>query len=210
MGLNNFGVPIDGTTDTVAMPKLQYRFRVLFTEMGGGADVVNVSKNVISITRPGITYDETTLDVYNSRVYMIGKHTWDPITLVVRDDASSLAITALNEQVQKQIDLANQESPADTGYKFAMDIEMLDGGNTGANKLDAFHLSGCFISNLQYGDVAYASSEHVQVTATIRYDNCDHTNASGATTFSGEAGGGSSPTGPTPATQGFFPQSQAL
>ena len=36
-------------------------------------------------------------------------------------------------------------------------------------------MQGCFISNIQYGDLNYADSSMVQVTLTLRYDHAVHT-----------------------------------
>ena len=51
--------------------------------------------------------------------------------------------------------------------------------------LDKFELAGCYISNLQYGDMAYANSDQVQVTVTIRYDNAEIFDAAGNATLTG-------------------------
>jgi hypothetical protein len=54
---------------------------------------------------------------------------------------------------------------------------MLDGGN-GANTptiLETYELFGCYLDNVQYGTLAYATSEPVQITMSIRYDNAIQT-----------------------------------
>ena len=61
----------------------------------------------MDITRPNLTFDQVTLDVYNSKVYVAGKHTWDPITINVRDDVNNAVTKLVGEQVQKQFDFLN-------------------------------------------------------------------------------------------------------
>ena len=73
--LNKFGVPVGGTTSTVLMPKLTYRFRVSFNNIGGQADSKTLTHQIVSVTRPTLSHEPVTLDVYNSRVYLAGKHT---------------------------------------------------------------------------------------------------------------------------------------
>lgn len=190
MGLNNFGVPLNGATDTTVMPKLQYRFRVTFSGFGsntGGISEATLTRNVITATRPALSHDEITLDVYNSRIYMAGKHTLDPVTIVLRDDVNSETIRNVNQQVQKQIELNDQVTAgAAADYKFTTTIDMLNGSHGGDASIviDSYELYGCYLQNVQYGDLSYAASEQVQATLTIRYDNFDHF-SSGQTTFEG-------------------------
>ena len=60
--LGKYGVPVAGSHQTL-MPKLQYRFRVLFGNMGGASNNNIVTRQVISVTRPQLTHDEMILDV---------------------------------------------------------------------------------------------------------------------------------------------------
>jgi len=174
--LQNFGVPVGADSGTTLMPKLQYRFRVTFAGIGNNSKATVVARNVVSVTRPSLDHDDVTIDTYNSKIRLAGKHTWQDVTLVIRDDIDSGVIKELGAQLNKQIDHADQSS-ANTGgdYKFGMTIEMLDGGNAGTETVtEVWELAGCFIPNIQYGDLNYATSEAVQITATIRYDNASH------------------------------------
>ena len=71
------------------MPKLQYRFRVSLENFGITTPTTELTKQVVDVTRPTVGFDQITLDVYNSRVYMAGKHTWEPITLNLREDVGN-------------------------------------------------------------------------------------------------------------------------
>lgn len=171
----NYGVPIDGSTGSTLMPKLQYRFRVTFTNLGFSTGT-QVSRNVISVNRPALDHDDVTIDVYNSKIRLAGKHTWQDITLTLRDDVDSEVISAIGEQLNKQVDHGSQSSAkAGQGYKFTTIIETLDGGNEGEESvLDKWTMVGCFIPSVQYGDLNYATSDQVQVTVTLRYDNASN------------------------------------
>ena len=200
--ITNFGVPTSGATQTL-MPKLQYRFKVEFAGLGGNAaNIPLVTTNVISVTRPQLDHEDITLDTYNSKIRLAGKHTWSDITLVLRDDVDGNVIRSLDEQLSKQVNHATQASAkSGADYKFKMTIMTMDGSfdenSNGAAVLDTWELVGCFIPSIQYGDLNYSTSDMVQVTATIRYDNASHTIAQGddvlnTTTIS--AGGESSAT----------------
>jgi len=177
----NFGVPVAGTVATL-MPKLQYRFRINFTGMGSDAGTRTAStQNVISAGRPSITHEEVIVDSYNSKMYVAGKHTWEPISIVLRDDVNSNVVKLVGDQLRAQLDhtsqgagITNAEGQiSGLAYKFNMSIETLDGSST-AKVIDTWTLTGCYLSNVQYGDLNYGTSDMVQVTAQVRYDNASH------------------------------------
>jgi len=180
--LSKFTVPLasdqSASSQGLLMPKLQYRFRVILENFGVSTPRSELTKQVVDITRPNVTFDPITLDAYNSRVYMAGKHTWDPVTLNVRDDVNNEVSKLVGEQLQRQFDFFEQSSAAAAGdYKFTSRVEILDGGN-GANTpnvLETFELYGCYLDNVQYGTLAYATSEPVQITMSIKYDNAIQT-----------------------------------
>jgi len=177
--LQNISVPTEagGSNSSLLMPKMQYRFRVLFDSFGttGGPDGVReVSRQVIDVTRPNVSFEQITVDAYNSRTYLAGKHTWEPITLNLREDANNNIQRVVGQQLQKQFDFFEQSSAvAGSTYKFQTKIEILDGGNGagGPNVIDRFHLVGCYIESANYNTLAYATSDAVTVALTIRYDN---------------------------------------
>lgn len=183
--LNNFGVPVDGGANLgILQPKLSYRFRVTlqgFGKVGDSASNTTIlTRQVMNVTRPKVSHEEVILDSYNSRAYVAGKHTWEPVSIVLRDDAANNLSKLVNLQVQRQLDHRTQlASVVDVGqaglnYKFTTKIDTLDGQST--SPTETFTLEGCFLQNLDYGQQDYASSEPVQLTLTLRFDNCLHTN----------------------------------
>jgi hypothetical protein len=157
------------------MPKLQYRFRVSLENFGVSTPTTELTKQVIDVTRPNVSFEQMTIDVYNSRVYLAGKHTWEPIVLNLREDVNNNVQKLVGEQLQKQFDFYEQSSAASgQDYKFVTRIEILDGGN-GANTptvLETFELYGCYLEGANYNTLAYSNStDPVSVTLNIRYDN---------------------------------------
>ena len=177
--LQNISVPTEGagSNSSLLMPKLQYRFRVLLDNFGttGGPDGTReVSRQVVDVTRPNVSFEQMTIEAYNSRTYLAGKHTWEPITLTLREDANNNVQKVVGQQLQKQFDFFEQSSAVSSGtYKFQTRIEILDGGNgaNGANVIDRFHLIGCYLESANYNSLAYATNEAVTTTLAIRYDN---------------------------------------
>jgi hypothetical protein len=175
--LNRFSVPTEGSVvnQGLLMPKLKYRFRVVFTGFGVSAgDVVELTKQVVDVTRPSVTFEEMMLDVYNSKVYLAGKHSFEAVTVNLRDDATGLVQRVVGEQLQKQFDFMEQAGArSGIDYKFTTRIDILDGGN-GAKEvetLESVQLWGCFLQNVNYNDLNYASNEPATVSMSIRFDN---------------------------------------
>lgn len=185
--LNNFTVPLDTSdskaTQNLLMPKLQYRFRALFENFGiSSGDTVQLTKQVASISRPNLNFNPFTIDVYNSKVNLVGKPTWEAVTVTLRDDIRGDVSKLVGEQVQKQFDFM-QQSSASSGndYKFLLRFEMLDGGNGehGWNVLETWQLVGAFIATVNYNEMAYTESSPATITLSIMYDNAIQTDVNG-------------------------------
>ena len=173
--LNNFVVPTDTGKDAVGtgilQPKLNYRFRVVVAGFGGtGTSSQEFTRQVMNVSRPKVSHESIPLDSYNSRMYVMGKHTWEPITITLRDDIANNLTKLVGRQVQSQLDHKNQKGPsAGTNYKFSTLIEILD-GNSG-DSTEQWQLEGCFITNADYSQTDYAVSDPVTITITLQYDN---------------------------------------
>jgi aromatic ring-cleaving dioxygenase len=172
----NFGVPVENEGGATLMPKLQYRFRVKFINLGGQSGT-KATRNVVSVNKPTLTHEEVIIDTYHSKIYVAGKHAWEAISITLRDDVDSEVVSLLGAQLNQQVNHHDQSAPmAADAYKFGMVIETLDGGRDEGdfNVLDAWEVEGCFLTNVTYGEFNYATSESVIVTATIRFDNASH------------------------------------
>lgn len=175
--LDNFGVPTEGTDGNgvvgILQPKLNYRFRVIVAGFGAGAGAnapKEFTRQVMNVTRPKITHEEVVIDSYNSRMYMMGKHTWDPVTVQLRDDIGNSLTSLVGGQLQAQLNHKNQQGPAaGTDYKFSMIIEILNGND--GTPIEQIQLEGCFLQNVDYSQSDYSSSEPVTISMNIRYDN---------------------------------------
>lgn len=165
-------------TQGLLMPKLKYRFRVMFENFGVSTPRTELTKQVVSVARPNLTFEEIALPIYNSTLKLAGRHTWADITCSVRDDASGAVTRLIGEQLQKQMDFLEMSSAASgIDYKFLTKIEILDGGN-GANEpvvLETWELYGCYLKGANYQDLNYGTNEAVTIEMSIAYDNANQT-----------------------------------
>ena len=168
--------PVQG----LLMPKLKYRFRVIFENIGVSTPRTELTKQVMDFTRPTVSFEAIDVPIYNSTIKLAGKYSWGDLTCQVRDDAGGQVSRLVGEQLQKQLDFMEQSSAAaGIDYKFLTRFEVLDGGN-GANEpiaLETWEIYGCYLSEVNYNSMDYGSSEVVSISMTIRFDNAVQTPA---------------------------------
>ena len=160
------------------MPKLKYRFRVVFENFGVSTPRTELTKQVVDFKRPTVSFDPIVIPIYNSELKLSGKAHWTDVTCTLRDDASGAVSRLVGEQLQKQMDFLEMSSAASgIDYKFTTKVEVLDGGN-GANEpvvLETWELYGCYLKGANYGDLNYGSNEAATIEMTIAYDNANQT-----------------------------------
>jgi hypothetical protein len=170
-----------GGNQGLIMPKLAFRFRANFLNFGLG-NSLELTKQVVDCSRPSVSFAEITLPVYNSTMYLAGKHTWEMFTIKIKDDANGAVSKVIGQQLQKQFDFVEQASAAaGQDYKFQINLEMLDGGNgtSAVGVLETWELYGCFLQKASYGALSYATNEPVQIELSIRFDNAIQSPLSG-------------------------------
>jgi len=160
------------------MPKLKYRFRAIFENFGVSTPRTELTKQVIDFARPSVSFEEITVPIYNSNLYLAGKYSWETITCNLRDDASGQVARLVGEQLQKQLDFMEMASAASgIDYKFTTKFEVLDGGNGVAtpNVLETWELYGCYLTSVNYNDATYSESAPMTISMTVRFDNAVQT-----------------------------------
>ena len=171
---SKFGVPLTGAVGSgILQPKQKYRFRLSLLNFAGSAETKVLTQSVNSVGRPTITYDEVEIHSYNSRDYIQGKHSWNTIDIVLRDDITNSVSKLVGAQAQRQVNHFQQTTPAAANdFKFDAQIEILDGVNAGASEV--WFLEGCFLTSVNYDDVDYSSNEVLTISLTVRYGNATH------------------------------------
>lgn len=174
--INDFGIP--GVGSGILHPKHKNRWRVTFANMGGGTDSQPVSMQAVTVSRPKVSFEEIELHRYNSRAFVAGKHSWEPMALTVEDDVTGSASTVIQAQLQKQQWLIGAEgqwlAAAGEGslYKFVTYLDMLDGND---QVIEKWTVEGCFIQSSDYGELDYSANEKVTIALSIRFDHARQT-----------------------------------
>jgi hypothetical protein len=177
--LSRFTVPLasdqSSSTQGMLMPKLKYRFRVMFENFGVSTPTTELTKQVITAAKPNVQFAAQKIEIYNSTINYAGKHTWQPMAISLRDDVTGNVSKLVGEQMQKQFDFFEQASAASAvDYKFTLRIEVLDGGNGAStpNVLETWECYGCYIVSANYQSMSYAEQTPMQIDLSIQPDNC--------------------------------------
>jgi len=191
--LTRFTVPLasdqSASSQGLLMPKLPFRYRVSFEGFGVSSNRVELTKQMVTFSRPTVTFEDIVIPVYNSQVKLAGKPSWGEVTAVIRDDAPGNVTKLIGEQIQKQFDFMEQSSASSgSDYKFITRCEMLDGGN-GVNEptvLETWELYGCYVKSAAYGELSYSENNPMQISLTLLFDNAVQTpGGTGIGTFIG-------------------------
>jgi len=165
-------------TQGLLMPKLKYRFRVIFENFGVTNPRTELTKQVMDFTRPTISFGDIDIPIYNSTIKLAGKHSWGDLSCKIRDDAGGNVSRLVGEQLQKQFDFMEQASAsAGIDYKFLTRFEVLDGGNGTSTPiaLETWEIYGCYIKEANYDNMDYSASEPVTISLSMRFDNAIQT-----------------------------------
>lgn len=160
----------------IMQPKIKNRWRLTFIGLGNNAaDGDGLQVQAITAERPKLSFETITLDRYNSKAYVAGKHSFDPINITFEDDTGGYVAAAMQNQLEKQQNIIAQTpspllpaSPAGQLYKFATRIDILDGNEV---IFESWSVEGCWIENIDYTDLDYSASEVVKITMAMRYDH---------------------------------------
>jgi hypothetical protein len=170
--VSQMGIP--GVGNGIFMPKLKNRWRVTFVNLGQGeGNSADVSMNAITCSRPNLSFEEVPIHRYNSVAYVAGKHTYEPLNLVLEDDVTNKVGQVIRSQFESQQKLIGADGPylaaASTAstYKFGAKLEQLDGGEL---VLERWLIEGCWIQSMDLGEGDYSASEAHTITLTLRFD----------------------------------------
>jgi hypothetical protein len=140
-------------------PKLQNRF---IMEIDGIPSFMVKSAN-----RPKIESEVVELDHINLKRKIKGKSNWTDITITMYDPIVPSGAQSVMEWVRTSHEsITGRDGYADF-YKKNIDFYAL--GPVG-DKVEQWKLVGAFISNAEFGDFNWSTSDPVEITLTITYD----------------------------------------
>lgn len=166
---------VRGNGGEILHPQMKNKWRLTFNGIGGVLDSQALTFQAITCDRPKLSFEQVTLDRYNSRAYIAGKYQFDPINVTFEADIGGGVASVVRDQLERQQQIIGMGSAprlpsalAGQDYKFSVTQEILDGDNT---PIEVWYIEGAYIENTDYTDLDYAASETIKITLTLRYDH---------------------------------------
>ena len=140
-------------------PKLKNRF---IMQIGG----INAYL-IKTANRPQIDFDEVILEHMNVTRYVKGKGRWQPLEITLYDPV----VPSAAQQVMEWIRLSHESITGRDGYSdfYKKDVSFQVLGPVG-DVVEEWELKGTFIQSANFGDLAFESSDPVEIALTLKYD----------------------------------------
>ena len=140
-------------------PKLKNRF--IMNIEGINAYLVK------AMTRPTLESDEVVLEHMNVTRYVKGKSRWQPLEIMLYDPVVPSAAQQVMEWVRLHHESVTGRDGYSDFYKKNVTFNLLD--PVGA-VVEEWELKGAYIQSANFGDLAFDSSDPVEISLTLRYD----------------------------------------
>ena len=124
---------------------------------------------VETTSRPQVTVNSVEIPFLNTSTYVAGRFVWNTINVTFRDPIGPSASQALMEWVRLHSESVTGRQGYAAGYKKDLELEMLD--PTGV-VVEKWILQGTFLSDVNFNNLDYSSSDLADITATLRPDRC--------------------------------------
>lgn len=124
---------------------------------------------VASASRPTINQNSTEIPFLNTSNYVVGRYTWDTISITLRDPIGPSASQAVMEWVRLHSESVNGRQGYAVAYKRDLVLEMLDPTGTAVSQ---WILKNCMITSAGFGDLDYNSDDLATITLQIQPQYC--------------------------------------
>jgi hypothetical protein len=118
--------------------------------------------------RPQATFEEVTIDYINAKRYISGKMSWNPIQITMHDPIAPSAAQKVMEWLRLNYEPLTGRMGYASFYKKDINLKLLDPQGT---VVELWDLTGAWPMDINWGDLDYASSDNVEISYSIRFDN---------------------------------------
>ena len=119
--------------------------------------------------RPSYSTNETTLSWINSTRYLAGKTTFGDLSVTLYDPIAPSGAQQVMEWIRTHFESVSGRSGYADFYKRDCQIKMLDPVGT---VVELWDVKGAFLTNAGFGDVSYEDGAPMEISLTLRFDNC--------------------------------------
>ena len=120
-----------------------------------------------SMNRPSIESDEVILEHMNVTRYVKGKSRWQPLEIMLYDPVVPSAAQQVMEWVRLHHESVTGRDGYSDFYKKNVTFNLL---GPVVDVVEEWELKGAYIQSANFGDLAFDSSDPVEISLTLRYD----------------------------------------
>ena len=120
-----------------------------------------------AMNRPTLESDEVILEHMNVTRYVKGKSRWQPLDITLYDPV----VPSAAQQVMERVRLGHESVTGRDGYSdfYKKNVTFNLLGPVG-DVVEEWELKGAYIQSAQFGDLAFDTSDPVEIVLTLRYD----------------------------------------
>jgi len=119
--------------------------------------------------RPSISIEEQTISYMNSKRYVGGIGTFETLALTLHDPIAPSGAQQVMEWVRTHFESVSGRAGYADFYKRDAQLKLVDPVGT---VIELWDIKGCFITSAGFGDVSYEDSGMMEISLTLRFDNC--------------------------------------
>ena len=122
-----------------------------------------------SAARPSYTIGETEINWINSKRYVAGKATFDALSVTLHDPIAPSGAQQVMEWIRTHHETVSGRAGYADFYKRDCQLKLLDPVGT---VVELWDIKGAFLTQANFGDLSYDGEEIVDISLSIRFDNC--------------------------------------
>lgn len=123
---------------------------------------------VKTTARPTITTEEVEVPFINSRRYLAGTTKFETMAVTLHDPIAPSGAQQVMEWVRLHFESVSGRAGYADFYKRDIQLKLLDPVGT---VVELWDIKGAFITNAQFGELAYEGGELAEIQLTLRFDN---------------------------------------
>lgn len=121
-----------------------------------------------TFTRPQLTFDVTTIDYINTKRYLSGKATFNPITVTLNDPIAPSESQKVMEWIRLNYESVTGRAGYAAFYKKDFSLKLLDPVGT---VVEQWTFQGAWIQDANFNELDYAVSDPADINLVIQYDS---------------------------------------
>lgn len=177
MGIGTIGI---GDPNVIFKRKFRWTLEI----EGQGSCQFRVPPHFVkTASRPSFTVEETEINFLNDKTWIPGKASWEPITVTFLDTnqgGSAQLLQWLTSVFDFTSPTSKKMSSKVSGYAGKVTLVMYDGCGS---RMETWTLNDAWPSAINFGDLAYDSSDIAEIELTLRYSQVTYISNCG-TSFS--------------------------